>query len=58
MLSRRFRAHYADAYRLPPLSRLPYRKNKIGNLQYYTLAIPTTTALGLLRCHCQCQEGK
>jgi hypothetical protein len=33
MLSPRFRVDYADAYRLPPLSRLPYRKNKIGNLQ-------------------------
>jgi hypothetical protein len=26
-------AYFADAKRLPLLSRLPYRKNKIGNLQ-------------------------
>lgn len=31
---------YADAYRLLPLSRLPYRKNRMGNLRYHALATP------------------
>jgi hypothetical protein len=58
LASLRVHAHYADAYRLPPLRRLPYRKKRIGNLQQYALASPTTVALGLLRCHCEGQERK
>jgi hypothetical protein len=41
-------AVYADAYRLLPLSFLPYLKNRIGNLQSCALVDTETTALDRL----------
>lgn len=52
------RAVYADANLLLPLSRLPNRKNKIGNLCFYALATSRSTTLGsfVLRGHSKGEE--
>jgi hypothetical protein len=48
---------YADAYRLLPLSLLPYLKKRIGNLQMLRLSLYHDHPAGIdLRCHSQSEE--
>jgi hypothetical protein len=52
-------AVYADANRLLPLSRLPYRKNRIGNLQMLHVSAYCYQRAGThSRSHCQSKKGK